>query len=51
MEEGHFTLGQEGPPLSPDSEVGSDSKVEGDGGIVNVAECVVRAREDPENEC
>ncbi|MPC65508.1 hypothetical protein E2C01_059643 [Portunus trituberculatus] len=50
VEEGHFTWGQQGPPSSPESEVGSDSEVEGDGGIDNVAECVVGTREDPGNE-
>ncbi|MPC33273.1 hypothetical protein E2C01_026618 [Portunus trituberculatus] len=29
VEEGHFMWGQQGPPLSPDSEVGSDSEVGG----------------------
>ncbi|MPC27110.1 hypothetical protein E2C01_020270 [Portunus trituberculatus] len=50
VEEGHFTWGQQGPPSSPDSEVGSDSEVEGEGEIDNVAECVVGVREDSENE-
>ncbi|XP_045137379.1 uncharacterized protein LOC123519856 [Portunus trituberculatus] len=50
VEEEHFTWDQQGPLSSPDSEVGSNSEMEGDGGIDNVAECVVGARKDPENE-
>ncbi|MPC95952.1 hypothetical protein E2C01_091182 [Portunus trituberculatus] len=50
MEEGHFTCGQQRPPSSPDSEVGSDSEVDGDGGIDNVAEGFVGPHEDPRNE-
>ncbi|MPC94129.1 hypothetical protein E2C01_089281 [Portunus trituberculatus] len=41
VEEGHFTWGQQGPPSSLDSEMGSDRKMEGGGEIENVAECVV----------